>query len=205
MHEIAVCWKRWGERGKSLHEPFQSPARFCVGIFERLALPYAVMGGIAVRVYGIPRPTYDIDFTVAIPREGLPEFHEDATLLNYSVPEPYLTGWVDRVAGMPVVKLRHYIAEQAVDIDLFLAECSFQQKLLARRRHTEIDGLSVALVAPEDLILLKLLAGRPRDLVDIGDVLFAQGQLDEAYLRTWAAHLGKLDALEQVLAGPHFE
>jgi hypothetical protein len=33
---------------------------------ERLGLKYAVIGGIAVRAYGIPRPTYDVDFTVAI-------------------------------------------------------------------------------------------------------------------------------------------
>ena len=39
-----------------------------VSLFDRLGLPYAVMGGLAVRVYGIPRPTYDVDFTVAIAR-----------------------------------------------------------------------------------------------------------------------------------------
>jgi hypothetical protein len=32
-----------------------------VQLFDGLHLPYAVMGGIAVRVYGIPRPTYDVD------------------------------------------------------------------------------------------------------------------------------------------------
>lgn len=39
-------------------------------LFDRLGTPYAVMGGIAVRVYGIPRPTYDVDFTAW--REYLP-------------------------------------------------------------------------------------------------------------------------------------
>ena len=43
-------------------------------IFERLNVEYAVMGGIAVRAHGIPRPTQDVDFTVAIERSRLPEF-----------------------------------------------------------------------------------------------------------------------------------
>jgi arylsulfatase A-like enzyme len=36
------------------------------------------MGGIAVRAYGIPRPTYDLDFTLALPRERLHELYLSA-------------------------------------------------------------------------------------------------------------------------------
>ncbi len=171
-------------------------------LFEGMELTYAVMGGIAVRVYGIPRPTYDIDLTVAIPRSRLGEFYQAAAKLGYTIPELYLTGWVDRVAGMPVVKVRLYLETHAVDVDLFLAESEFQQELLARRRRAQIDHWSVWLVSPEDLILLKLLAARPRDLADIGDILFTQGQLDEAYLRHWAEQLGVLAELERALASP---
>lgn len=32
---------------------------------DRMSVPYAVMGGLAVRVYGIPRATYDVDLTVS--------------------------------------------------------------------------------------------------------------------------------------------
>jgi ABC-type multidrug transport system fused ATPase/permease subunit len=55
-------------------------------------------------------------------------------------------------------------------------------------------------VSPEDLILLKLIAARPRDLVDVGDVLFIQGSLDEDYMRCWAARLHVLAELEKALA-----
>ena len=171
-----------------------------VDLFDRLQLPYAVMGGIAVRVYGIPRPTHDIDFTVAVGRERLPELYAAIQDLGYTVAEAYLSGWVDEVAGLPLVKFRLYSEGQGVDIDVFLAEARFQQELLSRRRREQIDGLSAWLVSPEDLILLKLLAGRPRDFADIGDVLFTQGQLDECYLRRWAQELGVLADLERTLA-----
>jgi hypothetical protein len=72
--------------------------------------------------------------------------------------------------------------------------------LLARRRRHEIDDLPIWFVSPEDLVLLKLLSGRPRDVADVGDVLFTQGQLDEEYLRAWAHELGVLDQLQGVLA-----
>lgn len=41
------------------------------GIFDQLRLPDAIMGGIAVRAHGIPRPTYDVESTLAAPRERL--------------------------------------------------------------------------------------------------------------------------------------
>lgn len=37
-----------------------------VEIFDQLRLPYAIMGGIAGRAHGIPRPTYDLDFTLGV-------------------------------------------------------------------------------------------------------------------------------------------
>lgn len=55
------------------------------------------------------------------------------------------------------------------------------------------------MVSPEDLILLKLLAGRDRDIADIGDVMFTQGNLDEPYMRRWAKEIGVLDRLETLL------
>ncbi len=174
--------------------------RDTVSLLERLGAPYAVMGGLAVRVYGIPRPTYDIDITAAIDRSRLVELFQAWQALGYSVAEQHLAGWVDRVADMPLVKARLFLQGRSLDIDVFLSESLFQEQILARRRREAIEGLQVWLVSPEDLVLLKLLSFRPRDVSDIGDVLFTQGQLDEAYLRHWAERLGVLDRLENVLA-----
>lgn len=173
--------------------------RELVALFERLEAPYAVMGGLAVRVYGIPRPTHDIDFTLAVARAQLPDLYAALRGLGYAIPEPHESGWVDRVAGMPVVKARLYLESQGIDIDLFLAESPFQEELLARRRREQIDDVEVSLISPEDLILLKLVSHRPRDMADIGDILFVQGELDESHLRRWADALQVRAELERVL------
>jgi hypothetical protein len=115
-----------------------------VGLFDRLRPPYAIMGGIAVRAHGLPRPTFDVD--------------------------------------------------------IFLMENDFLRDVMSRRIIDQIEGKPVQLVTAEDLILFKLLAGRPRDLLDIKDILFMQGQLDEGYMRRWAAPLGVSEQLEQALS-----
>lgn len=173
-----------------------------VQLLDGSGIPYAVMGGLAVRVYGIPRPTYDIDFTVAVPRDRLLSLYSALTDLGYTIPDEYRSGWVHSVAGLPLIKFRTFVGTRGIDIDVFLAETPYQEEVISRRRLNTINGFSAWLVSPEDLILLKLISFRPRDQADIGDVRFTQGPLDESYMRHWADQLGILERLEQVLSQP---
>lgn len=161
---------------------------------------YAVMGGLAVRVHSIPRPTHDVDLTILIDRSKLPELYQSLEHLGHTIPESYRRGWVDEVAGMPLIKVRTYVNESTgVDIDMFLAETSFQRSYLARRVEVAVKDKKLWVVTPEDLILLKLLASRPRDILDVADILFTQGQLDETYMRHWASELEINDRLTKAL------
>lgn len=178
-----------------LTEPFRDFVR----LFERERIPYALMGGMAVAAHGLPRPTHDVDFTISLPREQLPDFYAAATELGYTVPEAFEGGWVDQVAGMPLVRVQMWVRGKSIDIDVFLAESSYQRELLKRKVRVQVEGLEAWLVSPEDLILLKLIAGRPRDYGDVADILFVQSQLDETYLRRWAAALGVTERLEEAL------
>jgi hypothetical protein len=80
---------------KRLYEALQE----IVDLLDGLRIKYAIMGGIAVRVHGISRPTQDLDFLVALPTDDLDRFFDAIEELGYSVPESYRKGWVDRVAG----------------------------------------------------------------------------------------------------------
>jgi hypothetical protein len=119
---------------------------------------------------------------------------------GYSIPEAYSRGCVDQVAGMPLVKFKTYCDSGAVDVDVFIAENDFQTSLLARGETMPTEVGPVSIVTPEDLILLKLIANRPRDLIDAADLLFIQGDLDEEYLKQWAKRLGVLESLQAQLA-----
>ena len=63
-----------------------------VAVCEQEQFPYAVMGGLAVRVHGIPRPTYDVDFQLTVNEEQLNRFIERTEARNYSIAEQYVAG-----------------------------------------------------------------------------------------------------------------
>src|SRR5262249_25837756 len=159
----------------------------------------ALMGGFAVRIYALPRPTFDVDFTIAFPRARLSELNQRLEQLGYVIPEAQRQGWIDSVKGLPVVKFQLLHGDRSIDVDVFLAETAFQQELLRRRQEHEAEGWRAWYVSVEDLILLKLLADRPKDQLDVADILLVQGTPDVAYLRTWAERLGILPKLEAAL------
>ena len=68
-----------------MEEYLLDPFRVFVDLFERLEIPYVVIGGIAVGVQGIPRPTHDLDFTIGLDRARLPKLFAAAEELGYSI------------------------------------------------------------------------------------------------------------------------
>ena len=156
----------------------------CVALLERLGVPYAAMGGLAVGIYAIPQSALNLDFLIR--------------LGSWGGIKP------KRVGGMHVVNTRLTVDSQPafnIDIEFFLAESPFHDSVLSRRQSATLhDGAAVWFVSAEDLVLLKLAAGRGRDLADVTDILAIQGQLDTAYLRRWAGQLEISEKLEEALA-----
>ena len=176
-----------------------TPFRDFVELFERLGIPYALIGGWpsacmafpARRMISTSRSHWIAVASVSCSMRR----SSSATRSRRNSPEAGLT----KLAGCRWFEFANGCGGRSVDIDIFLAETRLQESLLARRSRLEVDGVPAWVVSPEDLILLKLIASRPRDIGDVMDILMAQGQLDEEYLRRWATELGLLDALNRVM------
>lgn len=158
---------------------------------DRLGIPAAVAGGLALSTWKHVRATRDIDLLVSVGANEL-----DLLLVNL------------RSAGMrpkkdpPAVSLGHldvvpllYEPPEAfldIEIDLLLAKSEYHQEALRRRVTTQIPDLDlhVAVLTCEDLILHKLLAGRLIDRVDVSELLrINHARLDTRYLANWIERL----------------
>ncbi len=177
----------------------ETVARKFIAFLEVQQVEYALVGGFAVRLYGLPRATYDVDFAISIGRDQLESFYTAADRDGFDIPEFQRTGWMDTVGKMSLVKLQCPFDGNLIDIDLFLAESAFLQSLLKRRKSETAEGFTAWYATPEDIILLKLDANRSKDRGDIEDILLVQGELDAAYMRTWARRMGTLELLNEVL------
>lgn len=175
-------------------------ALILVDLLERNAVPYALMGGMAVPVWGIPRATYDIDVVLSVDEEGLRRFITLAVSEGFRVDPPHDSGFRDVLDGMEKIRIEWWTQEsRRVEVDVFLVTTAYQEAAFSRRCRVQFDGRQVWVLSAADLVLHKLVAGRPKDLADIQNILAIQGIPDAQYLDAWARRLKVEDALRKAI------
>jgi len=170
-----------------------------IAVLDRLGIPYAIMGGFAVRTWGVPRPTYDADLAVAVTEDRVAALLDALEAGDFNVPDEHRKGFFDRLAGTLKFKITRFEGHTVWQVDFFLVRGAFLESAIARRKRTRLSGQEVWVLAPEDLILLKLLAYRRKDQLDVEEILKVAKDVDVAYLRQWADFLGVTSRLEEFL------
>ena len=119
-----------------------------------------VFGAQAVIVYGAPRLSADVDVTLRLVPDEPERFARDMEAAGFAlrVSDP---DFVRRTRVMPFVHLA-----TAMPLDIVLAGSGLEDAFLDRARATDIGGTTVPIIDPEDLVIAKILAGRPKDLED---------------------------------------
>ena len=158
---------------------------------EPLDLPMAVMGGIALATWKIVRATRDVDLLLGVPERDPGEVLAG---LRAAGVRPRHEPPTSTVGEFEIVQLLYEPPEAYVDlqIDLFIAKAGYPLQALERRVFTRLADLDVevAVLACEDLILHKLLAGRIIDRADVAALLRANRQsLDLDYIARWTRTL----------------
>jgi len=153
----------------------------------RAGARWYLFGAQAGILYGVPRLTADVDATAEFPLDRAEEL---AGLLQRAGFEVRVADLEDFVARTRVIPLTH--SPTAIPVDLVLAGAGLEEEFLSRARLIDVDGVSVPVIAPDDLIVTKLLAGRPKDLEDVRIVLAQQRSAVD--LDRVRALLGQLDA-----------
>ena len=145
-----------------------------------LGRPACLVGGMVVGRWGEPRATQDVDATV------LADFGEEAAVLDVLLrrfksrdPRPRVRAEVGRLALLT--------ASNGVRIDVSLAAFPFEREVLDRASDWRIPpDLVLRTCSAEDLVIYKLVAARPGDLLDVTTIVQRQGRrLDVDRIRHW--------------------
>jgi hypothetical protein len=162
-----------------------------------LPIQFCLIGAVALGAWGRPRTTHDLDFLVLVKEEHYPKLIAALSSSDIKIDQrgldanPMAKGRVTRFISS---------AHPRYPLDLIYVRDPQESAAVERRQTVALHGLLLPVVSPEDLILLKLKAGRPTDFDDvIGIVKNPRLQLDLAYLWSWADRLGLQGELHYVL------
>lgn len=175
-----------------------SPAAFEVlrallGVLPRFGDWY-LFGAQAVIAYGVPRLSADVDVTLRLVPDVPDRLVGDMRAAGFEPRVPD-ADFVRRTRVLPFVH-----ASTGMPLDVVLAGPGLEDEFLARARVLDIGGLHVPTLEPGDLIIAKILAGRPKDVEDARGLLKARGgEIDqgriESVLRLLEEALGQSDLL----------
>jgi hypothetical protein len=168
--------------------PFHDPLESVQKLLSQFDYQGVIIGGIAVSLLGQARFTEDLDALVLLSIEDIPDFLAAAHQVGI---EPRIAEADEFARRNRVLLLRH--AASQTNIDISLGILPFEEEMVARSQVHEIDdALKIHLPTPEDLIIMKAIAHRPKDLLDIQGIIRSHPQLDRERIQMWVVQFADL-------------
>ncbi len=124
---------------------------------------YALVGGFAVAAWGVPRATQDLDFALVLGEADPADVSRQLeAVFHPGGPDDPLRG---------VFRARVSVADQEVPVQLIILPGAWTSIIVDGIVPLTVFGSTVPVVSWKALILLKLYAGGPQDLLDAQKIL----------------------------------
>ena len=139
--------------------------------FDCLGVRWYLFGAQAAIFHGVARLTADVDVTV------LPGLHSTGRLASVMEANGFrlrVTATDDFIARTRVLPFVHSATRMPVDV--VLAGPGIEERFLDRAEFHVLEGVRVPIATVEDLVTMKILAGRPKDLDDAKGMLRARSE-----------------------------
>lgn len=143
-------------------------------------LPYMIIGGQAVLLYGEPRLTRDIDITLGVNVDRLKDLLDVISELSLKPIPENTESFVHRTMVLPAVD-----EATSIRVDFIFSFTTYETKAIKRARKIKILGEKVCFATPEDVIIHKIFAGRPRDIDDVTSIILKNPGIDIQDIRSW--------------------
>jgi hypothetical protein len=157
---------------------------------EQAQLPYMLTGSVASSVHGLPRSTRDVDIVIAPTRAQLVRLIQQFPSSSYYADEQQALNAFDHCSQFNVIDF-----SSSWKVDFIITDDSPHARMaFARRKLMSIEGTSLYVASPEDVLLAKLrwakLGASDRQLQDAASIVTTQGSnLDRQYVDQWVREL----------------
>ncbi len=148
----------------------QEVARRLVGVLDTIKAPYAVGGAVAMAFAGYVRATIDIDVLAMVPALRFQDFADLLGREGFVMrdardqvlpPDPRLMS----SAGRDLGHFRVWRGDTRAEV--FIPKVPLQDSVLRRKVLADLGDFKMWITTAEDLILLKMVFHRPKDLVNL--------------------------------------
>jgi hypothetical protein len=170
-------------------EPFGHLAAKIVSLHEMLdavGVPHQFGGAIALAWYRNPRATTDIDVNLTVPPEAAEPVLGTLALLAVTVTAE------DRVAIARDGQAR--LDWDGSYLDVFFATFALHAEMAEQARLVRFGPVEIPILSPEHLIVCKAVFDRPKDWLDIDEMVRWGTAIDAPRVLSWVADILRPEA-----------
>lgn len=149
-------------------------------------VPAILIGGVAVSLQSRPRHTEDVDALILLEEKRWVSFSRQGKKYGFV---PRIPDMVAFAREARVLLFQH--ERSKISIDIVLGKIPFELEIVSRALLVKVAGIEIPLATPEDLIVMKALARRARDITDIESLLDAHPKVDLRRCRQWVRVLSE--------------
>jgi hypothetical protein len=163
-------------------------------ILDELSVPYTLIGALAVSAWGEARATLDVDVSLWVE----PERFESTVraLCSRLKPVP-----MDPLQFARETHVLPMVSSYGIRLDLVFAALAVERDLIARAKPIQLGGRAVNIATVEDLIWMKLISERPKDVEDARRLIRRfRLTLDRGYIEPRLRELSEALARQDILA-----
>ena len=150
------------------------------------AIPYMVIGGQAVLLYGEPRLTRDIDITLGMGVNGLDKIKKIIKAIGLKILVEKEKEFVERNMVLPTIDKK-----SGIRVDFIFSFSPYERQAIERGRDIKLGRTLVKFASLEDVVIHKVIAGRARDLEDVKSILLKNPKYDLVYIEKWLEEFDK--------------
>ena len=144
-------------------------------------IPYMIIGGQAVLYYGSPRLTQDVDITLGVDTDAYERLARFCRAAKLTPLVKHPDAFAQETHVLPVTD-----AATGVRVDFIFSNTPYERQAIRRARRVRSGTTTLRLATVDDLIVHKLVAGRPVDVDDVRVILAKQARrIHPAYVRRW--------------------
>jgi hypothetical protein len=147
---------------------------------EEARVPHAIGGALALAYYAEPRATIDVDINVFVHTDQWPAIREALAPLGVDVE-------VDESDLKRDGQIRTWWDRNPVD--LFFSYDPFHDEMRRGARKVPFNGATIPILSPEHLAVCKAMFDRPKDWLDIEQMLVATSPLDVEEIKSWLGRM----------------
>jgi predicted nucleotidyltransferase len=169
------------------HNRLLAAARDVVAALADIEITPTFVGGLAVSLVGKARYTNDVDALIVFDTANTQSLLDALTRHGFRL---RIAKMAELARTARMVTVLHEATNTVVDIALGCMP--FETELQERSSSHEMDGFVIRLPTPEDLVIMKAIAGRPKDLEDIRNIGRSYPHLDRRRIRNWVEQYGEV-------------